>query len=159
MLRYLPLLLLAMPILEISVFVLVGQRIGLLPTIAGVVATAISGAILLRIQGFAVLRRLQQASADGGLPVTALADGFFIFVAALLLLTPGFVTDTLGLLLFIPAVRNAIRRAIASRVTIVPLGEAMQGHAASRGSTRGPTRNGDRGSTIDLDPDEFRERR
>ncbi len=134
-LRYFPLLLLLMPILEISVFVLVGQRIGLLPTITGVVLTAIAGAVMLRIQGFAVLRRLQQASADGGLPVKELADGFFIFIAALLLLTPGFVTDTLGLLLFIPAVRNAIRRAIASRVTIMPLGEACRAvlrHAVRR---------------------------
>lgn len=97
----------AIPILEIFLFIQAGQIIGVLPTIALTVVTAIAGSFLMRVQGFTALNRFSQAAAKGEMPVTPVIDGIGIFAAALLLLTPGFFTDAIGLLLFIPPVRRA----------------------------------------------------
>jgi UPF0716 protein FxsA len=139
----LPFLLLAVPLAEIAVFVLVGSQIGVLPTIAMVIATAVAGAILLRIQGFGALTRIRAAMETGGMPGRELVHGLMIMIAGVLLLTPGFITDSIGLLLFVPPVRDAAWRFLRSRVTIV-----------GGGSQPGPGRRS-RGGTIDLDDDDF----
>ncbi len=93
------------PVIEIIAFIEIGGWIGLWPTIAIVVATAVAGTTLLRMQGMAVLQRFQQSVAKGQLPVAEVFDGLCLLVAGALLLTPGFFTDALGFLLFVPPVR------------------------------------------------------
>ncbi|MDP6788603.1 MAG: FxsA family protein [Rhodospirillales bacterium] len=105
-----------MPILEIAVFIEVGGRIGLGPTMAVVVATALAGAALLRQQGLATLHRARHSLAEGRLPLTEVFDGLCLICAGALLLTPGFVTDGIGLLLFVPGVRAALRDLLGRRL-------------------------------------------
>lgn len=112
------LLFIGVPILEIAVFIQAGDLIGLWPTIAVVILTGIAGTILLRIQGFGVIRRIQEQSDQGKVPVFELFEGLCLLVAGLLLLTPGFVTDTVGFLLFLPPFRKLMAQAIAARVAV-----------------------------------------
>ncbi|RMD60721.1 MAG: FxsA family protein [Alphaproteobacteria bacterium] len=117
-----PILLLAafigVPLLEIAVFIQVGGVIGLWPTLALVVLTAMVGTHQLRAQGLATLARARAEMDRGNLPTRELFDGACLLIAGVLLLTPGFVTDTVGLLLFVPAVRNWLRRALAKRLKV-----------------------------------------
>lgn len=99
------------PLLEIAAFIKIGEAIGVVPTLLGCVVTAVAGAILVRIQGFGVLRRAQAAMAQRHAPVDELAHGVMILIAGVLLMTPGYVTDTMGFLLLIPPLRLAIARA------------------------------------------------
>ena len=108
--------LLVVPILEIAVFVKVGGEIGLGPTIAIVILTAIAGTTLLRHQGLATLRKVQESLEAGIFPMTEVFDGICLLVAGALLLTPGFVTDAVGLLLFIPSVRRHLRVLLGRRL-------------------------------------------
>lgn len=114
-----PFLLLAIPLLEIAVFVFVGEHIGVLPTLALVLATAIAGSILLRVQGFSVLTKIRRTVEQGQVPGRELVHGVMILLAGILLLTPGFVTDTLGFLLFIPPVRDAVWRFLRHHLIVV----------------------------------------
>lgn len=106
----------AMPIAEIAVFIEAGGRFGLWPTVAAVILTAVVGTALLRAQGLAVLRRAQGSLNRGEMPLQEVFDGFCLVSAGLLLLTPGFITDTLGFALLIPPVRAAIRAWAAARL-------------------------------------------
>ncbi|WP_366931276.1 MULTISPECIES: FxsA family protein [unclassified Nitratireductor] len=144
-----PFLLLAIPLAEIATFVVVGSQIGVFPTLGLVVVTAIAGSILLRIQGFGVVRRIQETMNEGGVPGRDLVHGMMIMVAGVLLLTPGFVTDTLGFLLFVPAIREAGWSFLRNRIVIL-------GDPAPHGT--GPTSayRPDRGAqTIDLSEDDY----
>jgi len=108
-------LLLAMigvPIVEITVFIEVGGRIGLWPTLATIILTAMVGTALLRQQGLATLYRARESLEANRFPVAEVFEGLCLLVAGALLLTPGFVTDAAGLILFVPAVRAALRRAL-----------------------------------------------
>ena len=98
------------PLLEIAVFIAVGGQIGLWPTLAIVILTAIAGTTLLRWQGFTTLYKAREQMARGEVPVAELFDGLCLIAAGALLLTPGFVTDAVGLLLFIPPVRRQVQR-------------------------------------------------
>lgn len=113
-----PLLLLfiLVPIAEISIFAWVGGRIGVLGTIAMVLICAMAGAALLRHQGMSTLRRAQAIAAEGRIPSAELADGLVILVAAVMLITPGFLTDAVALLLLLPGPRHLVRRWLVSRV-------------------------------------------
>ncbi len=93
------------PLVEIAVFIEIGGFIGLWPTLAVVIATAVAGTWLLRSQGWGVMNRARATLAGGEFPAREVFDGACILVAGALLLTPGFVTDAAGLLLFVPAVR------------------------------------------------------
>ena len=141
-LSLIPFLLLVIPLAEIATFVIVGGQIGVLPTIGLVLATAVTGTILLRIQGFGVLARIRATMDAGGMPGRDLVHGFMIMAAGLLLLTPGFITDTIGLLLFVPAIRDFAWSVVRERVVVT----------ASASYRRRP---GGDGRTIDLDDDEF----
>lgn len=105
------------PIAEIAVFIDVGERIGLGPTLLVVILTAILGTALLRHQGFSVLVRAQSSLRENRFPLNELFDGLCLVFAGALLLTPGFVTDSVGFLLFFPPFR-ALLRAWATRVFI-----------------------------------------
>ncbi len=108
----LPLIFIGIPLIEIALFVIVGDRIGVLWTIIIVIATAIAGTSMLRMQGAGALANARNAMESGQLPVESVADGIFLLIAGILLLTPGFLTDFIGFLLFIPGLRHRIGRAI-----------------------------------------------
>ncbi len=118
MAKWLFLIFVAVPIIEIALFIKVGGAIGLLPTLAIVVLTAVAGTALMRQQGMRALDRLRASLEAGGDPVGPIAHGALILVAGVLLLTPGFFTDSVGLLLLIPAVRAQVIRWGASRLTV-----------------------------------------
>ncbi len=108
------LMFIGVPILEIAVFIQAGEVIGLWPTLATVVVTAIIGTALLRAQGLATLARARQSLDQGKMPVEEIYVGLCLLVAGLLLLTPGFVTDSVGFLLFLPPFRRAAGRFLMS---------------------------------------------
>lgn len=104
------------PILEIAVFIQVGEQIGLWSTIGIVILTAVIGTAMLRQQGLSVLFRIQENLEANRMPVQELFDGVCLVVAGALLLTPGFVTDSIGFLLFIPPFRHWLASEIGRRV-------------------------------------------
>ncbi len=112
------LLMIAVPIVEIAVFIQAGEILGLWPTLAGVVLTAAIGAALLRRQGLATLKRAQESMNAGRPPVAELFDGLCLAIAGLLLLTPGFVTDAVGFLLFVPPFRSFILGGLVRRLSV-----------------------------------------
>lgn len=107
---------LAVPIIEIALFIQVGGWIGLWPTLAIVILTAVAGTALMRSQGAHAWLEIQRSFAELRDPTRPLAHGVMILIAGMLLLTPGFFTDTVGLLLLIPAVRNVVMRQIGRRI-------------------------------------------
>ncbi len=110
------LLFLTVPIIEIALFIEVGGLIGLWPTIAIVVLTAFAGTALLRWQGLDTLRRARDSLERDRFPIDEMFDGLCLAAAGALLLTPGFFTDVVGLALFVPPVRAALRRRIVRYV-------------------------------------------
>ncbi|MEE9300336.1 MAG: FxsA family protein [Alphaproteobacteria bacterium] len=108
--------LLIVPIIEIVLFIEVGGVIGLWPTLGAILATAVAGGLLLRHQGLSVLARMRQSLERGRLPVEEVFHGLCLFLAASFLLTPGFVTDSLGVLLLLPPVRRLLIGALLKRL-------------------------------------------
>ncbi|SPH23530.1 hypothetical protein DEA8626_02594 [Defluviimonas aquaemixtae] len=108
----------AVPMIEIGLFIKVGGLIGLWPTLAIVLATAIAGSWLVRMQGSAALSRLRSSLNELRDPTEPIAHGAMILFAGALLLTPGFFTDTVGLLLLVPGVRAAVLRWLAARIEV-----------------------------------------
>ncbi len=98
----------AVPIIEITVIIKVGGLLGVWPTVALIVLTAAVGTALVRAQGFQILARAQDSLDRGQFPAEELFDGLNLLAAGILLLTPGFVTDALGLVLLVPPVRRRI---------------------------------------------------
>jgi UPF0716 protein FxsA len=101
--------LIGVPLLEISVFIAAGERIGLWPILGLVVGTAVVGTALLRFQGLAALSTARESLDRGELPIAQVFDGACLLLAGAFLLTPGFITDALGLLLFVPWLRAGLR--------------------------------------------------
>ncbi len=108
-------LFLVIPIVEIYILLEVGDLIGAFPTIILVVLTAVIGAGLLRQQGLSTLARLQQNMGQGKLPAQEMIEGVLLAVGGALLMTPGFVTDTMGFLCLLPFSRKFIAQAIMKR--------------------------------------------
>ena len=114
MFRSLFLLFLSVPLIEIYFLIQVGEVIGAGWTIIAVVATALIGAGLLRMQGLSTMQRAQMTLAKGQVPAMAMMEGLTLLVCGGLLLTPGFFTDGVGFLLLVPPVRQAlIKRLVA----------------------------------------------
>jgi UPF0716 protein FxsA len=131
-----PLLLLfiAVPLIEIVLFIQLGSVLDLGWILLSVVLTAVLGSWLVRRQGRGVLRNLQSSFNELNDPTEPLAHGAMILFSGALLLTPGFFTDAVGFLLLIPKVREAMFRWIRSRVKV-------QGAASMSGfstAARGP---------------------
>lgn len=139
------LLLLALPLIEIAGFVIVGSEIGVLATVALVIATTVLGSVLLRIQGFGILTRIRETMETGGEPGRDLVHGFMVMLAGVLLFLPGFFTDIIGLVLFIPPIRDLAWKFLSKRITVVSVG----------GFSRRPAGR----PTIDLEEDEYSRRR
>ena len=96
------------PILEIGTFIQVGSVVGLPLTLLGILLTAVIGAFLVRQQGFKALNDARENMAQQKSPVEQVIHGVFILIAGLLLLTPGFLTDSIGFLFLIPPLRLSI---------------------------------------------------
>jgi UPF0716 protein FxsA len=99
------------PVLELALLIKTGQVIGVWATVALLVTTALTGALIISRQSLSVLRRTLEAIAEGRPPVAPVLDGLFLLAAGALLLTPGLMTDVAALLLLIPPVRRAVARA------------------------------------------------
>jgi len=110
------LLFVLVPLLELFVILQVGQLIGAWWTIAILIADSILGAVLMRTQGRAVWRRFQAAVAAGRPPAKEVVDGALVIFGGALLLTPGFTTDLVGLLLLLPPTRALARRVLVRRL-------------------------------------------
>jgi UPF0716 protein FxsA len=106
------LLFLVVPLVELYVLIQVGQEIGALWTIALLVLVSVIGAWLAKREGFGVWLRMQDQVAAGRMPGIELVDAFLILLAGALLLTPGFVTDVLAVVLLIPPTRAVVRRVL-----------------------------------------------
>lgn len=119
---YLALALLLIPLIEIALFILVGNLIGLWPTLALVVLAGVVGASLIRRQGIGAVAALQTRIAARDDPGAPLFDGAAILLAGVLLIIPGFLTDILALMLLSPTIRGAMYRALRSKVTVVMAG-------------------------------------
>lgn len=122
MFRFLFLLFVFVPIIEIYLLIEVGSRIGTLNTILVIILTAAIGTVMLRYQGLSTIARVQNSMQNGKLPASGLIEGLMLLVCGALLLTPGFFTDTIGFLCLIPAVRIPVaeyilQRAIKARQT------------------------------------------
>ena len=146
--RLLFLVFLIVPLIEIACFILIGQAIGLWPTLLGVLATAVIGSLVLRYQGLQLIGEIRGTMARGMLPARALADAMMVAGAGALLLTPGYFTDLLGFLLLIPPVRGVIYAFLSSRLGMVA---PVSPHAARYARPRPD-------DTIDLDEGGWRER-
>ncbi len=118
MLKWLFLLFLIVPLVEIYILIQVGSVIGALPTILMVVLTAILGAALLRQQGLSTLARLQHQLNAGELPAVTLLEGVVLLMAGGLLLTPGFFTDALGFAALVPGLRRHVIRRMLRHYTL-----------------------------------------
>ena len=151
-LRILPLLILVLPLLEIAGFVIVGKQIGALATVGLVIASTIAGALLLRTQGLGVMRRVRAEMDAGQDPGRQLAHGAMLFLAAVLLVVPGFLTDIVALLLLLPPVRDFAWRHLKSRITVMDAfgRDGFSGGGFARNSGRR-----ERGPVIDLDDEEY----
>lgn len=122
------------PLAEIAVFIQVGDAIGLWPTLGTIVATAVLGTVVLRAQGVAVLARARQSMDQGIAPVREVIHGACLLFAGALLLTPGFITDAIGFLLFVPAMRDAVARFIGRRVRAVHARQAGRPGTGGQGT-------------------------
>lgn len=131
-------LFIALPILELWLLIKIGGAIGVLPTIALVVLTALVGSQLVRRQGLAALERVRASQARGEAPALPLLEGAALLLAGFMLLTPGFVSDIFGFLLLVPGLRERIARRLLARVVIVQPGagtatnERYAGHGEAR---------------------------
>lgn len=136
--RILPLLLL--PILELWLMIVIGSQLGALVVIAWLVAMIVIGINLLRFLGTSSMLRAAQNARTGVLPVQTLGDGLFKAVGAVLLIIPGFITDLMALLCFIPLVRRLLLARWMARVAV----RARGFHSAGFGA--GPFQSGPFGS-------------
>jgi UPF0716 protein FxsA len=131
-----PLLFLAflvVPLVELYVLIQVGQAIGALPTVAILLADSLLGAALMRSQGRAAWRRFLSVSRSGRVPAREVVDGALVIFGGALLLTPGFVTDILGVLLLLPPTRAFARRYLVKGVAVRMVGgPAAMGFEAAR---------------------------
>ena len=119
----LALLFILVPFVELYFLIQVGQVIGALWTIVVVMIISFIGSWLVKREGFATLRRAQEQMRMGRVPASELVDGVLIILAGALLLTPGFITDLVGVLLLVAPVRLALRgfarRRLAKRMNII----------------------------------------
>jgi UPF0716 protein FxsA len=138
------------PLAEIAVFIKVGGWLGLGPTLALIILTAVAGTWLLRHQGLAVLARAQQQMQQGVPPVAEVLEGCCLVLAGVLLLTPGFLTDAAGALLLLPPVRAMLYRRLRHHVE-------LRGTPGTAGADRSDQRHHARAPIIDAEFEEVDE--
>src|SRR3954469_10315760 len=157
MLVLLVLLFIVVPIVELFVIIQVGQAIGVLPTIALLIVDSILGSMLMRSQGRVAWRRFNAALSEGRVPHREVLDGVLVIFGGALLLTPGFVTDILGIVLLLPPTPPLLRRTGARR--LLPPGGVSGfgglGGAPGPGGSHRPRGRDDadvEGSATEIDP-------
>lgn len=134
MLAGLGLLIIIVPVVELWVIVMVGARIGVLNTLSLLILVSVAGAVLLKREGLATWRRLQSTMARGEIPTDEVTDGALILMGGALLLTPGFLTDIVGLLFLFSGTRAAIKGGARKFLGVVALKRfGAAGAAASTG--------------------------
>jgi len=110
---------LALPLIEIALFIVIGQAIGVLPTLLGVLIAGVAGLLVIRWQGMAALGRLQTTLQRGELPAKQVGDAMLIGLGGALLLIPGYFSDLIGILLLLPFVRHALYALMARNLRVV----------------------------------------
>ena len=112
----LALLFVVIPIIELMLLIELGQIVGLLPTLALVMLTGVTGAWLARAEGLRVFLQFQKEVASGKLPGQSLMDGISVLVGGAFLLTPGVLTDVFGFSLLLPPTRRWLQRRVRARL-------------------------------------------
>ena len=110
-----PAIVIGAPILEIVAFIFVSDLFGLGPTIIIIIVTATIGLLTLRHQGLQIIHQLQKEFRGGYFPMREVFDGFCIFLGGIFMLIPGFITDVLAVLLFLPPLRRSFGHFLKSR--------------------------------------------
>ena len=144
-------LFIVVPVIEIGLFIQVGGAIGLFPTLAIVIFTAILGTWLVRNQGLSALASLQSSFSNLENPTEPLAHGAMILLAGALLLTPGFFTDAIGFLLLTPAFRILAFNYLKARIKVASF------QMGSNGFDQGRPRQSSHDDVIDGDYVEIRD--
>lgn len=134
---------LAIPLIEIALFIQVGGLIGLWLTLAIVIVTAFLGTVLVRSQGSLALQGIKQSFENLNDPTEPLAHGAMILFSGALLLTPGFFTDAIGFALLIPAVRSYVFKEISKRVHVTRVGDPHFEARSASGGARSETIEGE----------------
>ena len=131
MFPYLFILFTVIPALELIIIIRVGAQIGAINTLVLLILIGISGAYLVRLQGFQVLKNIQKSLEQGTIPTEDMLDGFIVLCGGILLLTPGFLTDIVGLIFLLPFTRALLKiilkrkfRKMASNGEILTFGPA-----------------------------------
>ena len=104
------------PLAEIYILMKLGAHFGIGTTLFIVIGTGVLGAYLARLEGYRVLFRIQQETRTGHMPTEGLIDAALIFVAGVVLLTPGLITDILGFFVLIPPTRAICKRWIVRKI-------------------------------------------
>lgn len=135
-------LLVVVPLVEIYLLIQVGQVIGALPTVLLLVGLSVLGGVLLRREGTRAWRAVRDAVRAGRVPTAEVADGALVLTGGALLLTPGFLTDAVGLLCVLPGSRTVVRRVltavVARRFGLVGLAGTYAARRMRRGGRRPP---------------------
>lgn len=118
------------PLAEIAVFVSVGEEIGLINTLVFALFTAILGGAIVRYQGLKTLSEAKRQFASGAIPTQAMFDGVCLIASGATLITPGFITDTIGFLLLIPFVRRFLEKMLKKHTNLFPKQERRRGRRA-----------------------------
>jgi len=145
--RFLFLLFIIVPVIEITLLIQVGSAIGVWYTVGLVLLSAFIGVNMLRRQSLSTLTRAQQRMNSGELPGQEMAEGIVIAVGGALLVTPGFVTDVIGFSCLIPQTRKALVNAVSSRFTVISAQQGFGGPFAG-----GPFQPGPQGGPFHADP-------
>jgi UPF0716 protein FxsA len=127
----------ALPVVEIAIFLKVTDLVGILPTVAGAVLAGFAGVALWRTVGGRTLMRARDALARGEMPVDEVFDGLCILAAGILLLLPGFLSDVVALILLLPPVRLLLRRWMGRRMVVAAGPRMRPGSAEPRGPEPG----------------------
>jgi UPF0716 protein FxsA len=147
------LLFIIVPIAELWVVIQVGQAIGVWWTIALLIGDSVLGSVLMRSQGRAVWRRFSDAVAEGRMPGREVLDGALVIFGGALLLTPGFISDVLGMTLLLPPTRSIVRRVLARRLMHRMNASIAGGGGAQRSRAGRPGRYDVEGTAVDVDAD------
>jgi len=116
MIGFLIILFTIIPLVELALLIKIGQIFGVINTLGIVVLTGILGAVLVKLEGLSILKRINQELYEGKIPQDSLLDGFFILCAGFLLITPGVITDILGILFLIPFTRKLFKYLIKQKI-------------------------------------------
>ena len=116
MLGYLVLFFILIPIIELAILIKVGQFIGVLNTVLIVIFTGLAGAFIARAQGLVTLMKIQKDINEGVMPTENLIDGLMILCGGILLLTPGLISDAIGLMVLMPFTRSLIKKWLKCKI-------------------------------------------